>query len=934
MKKALIPALIVITLGSAISWLWLTREQVPLYKRIETPPAPVLTPQQALQSFQLAPGFTIELVAAEPLVVDPVAMSWDESGRLFVVEMRGFMPDADGNGEDKPVGRVVMLVDDDGDGAMDRSEVFLDGLVMPRAVAVVNEGLLVAEPPVLWLCPDIQDRVRCDNKRKVASYATNHDQISMEHLENGLLLALDNWIYNAKSDRRFRFLAGELVEEKTLNRGQWGISQDNSGRLYYNTNSNFLSGDYFPASDQHGLSKGVGEAIAQNDEVFSTRVNTGVNRAYIEGVLRDDGRLKAPTAVSGLALYRGGQFPIPYRNDVFVPEPAANAVVQLRGNFDEFEVRAEHITYPDNTWGRKEFLTSPDERFRPVDAKVGPDGALYLIDMYRGIIQHKDFLTPELREQILARGLDKPLGQGRIWRIVHTDSSRLDVPQLAQADNPELLAALAHSVPWVRDTAQRLLTTRPEVTPALQQYLRTSDSELASIHALWALEGLNSLDSDLVASVLAKQNAALATQALRAGADLLSETELLRLQAYVQSAEHVPLYLAWLAALAAHVESPAVLSVLLTSLKAQYQSVYVREAVLRAVRGQELAVLEQLLSSEALQAHSGWEAVLSDLSRSFYRRCASRPSATAATDDAIQQWLGLVHEQNGELQWRQLALLDGLAKGAQSGQPALELASAPAIFADKTLTESDPLWAARLSARRGFTWPGDELAAGLQPLTGEQTRLLAKGKHFYRQCASCHGPAGEGVPGLAPELSGSAWVTGPVEWLARIVLDGMSGPVEVNGKTWNGVMPGHRHFAELDDETLTGLLIHLRRLGANRASSPSLHTVASIRRMPARSSPWTAEAIQQVPYTTPLDRFTGKYKISFISFTFSVEQGELQVSAPMYGSAPLEQIDANSFRVTQGGEDLLFRFEENAQGEVNELILVRGGQEHRIKKSS
>lgn len=122
-------------------------------------------------------------------------MSWDESGRLFVVEMRGFMPNADGDGEDQPVGRVVMLLDDDGDGAMDRSEVFLDGLVMP--------------------------------------------------LENGLMLALDNWIYNAKSDRRFRFDKGVFIEEKTLARGQWGIAQGNTGRLYYNTNSNFLSGDFF-----------------------------------------------------------------------------------------------------------------------------------------------------------------------------------------------------------------------------------------------------------------------------------------------------------------------------------------------------------------------------------------------------------------------------------------------------------------------------------------------------------------------------------------------------------------------------------------------------------------------------------------------------------------------------------------------------------------
>ncbi|MFT5033816.1 MAG: mono/diheme cytochrome c family protein [Bacteroidia bacterium] len=629
--------------------------------------------------------------------------------------------------------------------------------------------------------------------------------------------------------------------------------------------------------------------------------------------------------MSGLAVYRGGQFPKNFWSDVFVPEPAANAVVQLRANFEDFEVQAQHMAYPDDRWGKREFVTSTDERFRPVDAKVGPDGALYLIDMYRGIIQHKDFLTDELREQILERGLDKPLGQGRIWRIVHTEQSRLTFPKLAAAETPDLLVALSHQTPWVRETAQRLLIARAGATRAIAEFLLESQNELASIHALWALAGRRELTSRAVLAVLAKQHTRLSVQSLRAGGELLSAEPLLALEAYVRQVDDQSLTLAWLNALARHNQQPAVLLLLADTLQTSYRDLYVREAVIRAAQGQEIALLHRLIALGNIHRDADWWALLSGLSQSFYRH----NTAVAAT---VYEWLALANAQNGDHQWRQLALLEGLAKSASSARSPFELASVPAIFEDKTLAETDPLWTARLAARRAFTWPGDELASGLEPLTGSQTALLAKGKHFYRHCASCHGVNGEGVTGLAPELSGSRWVGGPVEWLARIVLDGLSGPIDVNGKTWNGLMPGHRQFPELDDETLTGLLMHVRRLGANRASVPSLADVAAIRQLPAKALPWTVSTIQAVPYVTPLNRFTGEYKISFITFTVSVEQERLNVSAPIYGTESMEQVDANSFSVKQGGEVLLFRFEEDARGKVNELVLVRGGQEHRIKK--
>ncbi|MGK0221496.1 MAG: hypothetical protein ACI9ON_000732, partial [Limisphaerales bacterium] len=175
----------------------------PFYLTLEPPPAPELTAQEALQTFHLAAGYDVALVAAEPLVEDPVAITWDESGLMYVVEMRGFMPDSYGNNDQAPVGMVVRLTDADDDGKIDTREVLLDKLILPRALAIVNEGLLVGEPPNLWLCPNnggTSADIDCSAKQLLGPYGDQPG--SVEHAENGLMTGLDNWLYNAKSKRR------------------------------------------------------------------------------------------------------------------------------------------------------------------------------------------------------------------------------------------------------------------------------------------------------------------------------------------------------------------------------------------------------------------------------------------------------------------------------------------------------------------------------------------------------------------------------------------------------------------------------------------------------------------------------------------------------------------------------------------------------------
>jgi glucose/arabinose dehydrogenase len=212
-----------------------------MWKRIPIPPSPALSPEEALESFEVAPGFRVECVAAEPLVEDPVFFEFDPDGRIWVVEFQGWMRDIDGTGESDPICKVVVLEDRDGDTFMDKSTVFLDGLRMPRTVSFVKGGVLVAEPPNLWYCRDTDGDLVCDSKVRVGDWGIPGNP---EHTDNGLMHGIDNWMYNAKSSLRHRFVDGELIADETIFRGQWCISQDDYGRLYYGYESSSLHADH------------------------------------------------------------------------------------------------------------------------------------------------------------------------------------------------------------------------------------------------------------------------------------------------------------------------------------------------------------------------------------------------------------------------------------------------------------------------------------------------------------------------------------------------------------------------------------------------------------------------------------------------------------------------------------------------------------------
>jgi mono/diheme cytochrome c family protein len=456
-------------------------------------------------------GFSVQLVAAEPLINTPIAMTFDDSLRIWAVEMTDYRPLNKGDHAEAPLGKVVILTDSNRDGQMDERKVFLDSLVMPRAICLVGGGVLVAAPPNLWYYPVDHDRPG----KKVLVDSAYTVSGNPEGQTNGLLRSLDNWIYDAGfgSSKRYRLVHGKWQTEKTLLRGQWGIAQDDYGHLFYNNNSQNLLGDYFlpgliPSSNRLANIAGYDEKIVSDNRVFPLRPNQGVNRGYRKGVLDEQSRLVELTAACGPVLYRGDLFSPDYRGNAFLCEPAAN-LVKRDVLFHRGNAISGRLAYE----GR-EFLSSTDERFRPVNLYNGPGGALYVMDMYRGVIQDNLSLTDYLRNYSIAHKLTLPFDCGRIYKL--TPTGRSEDRTILPADAGNLVALLGSPNGWLRDRAQQRLVdeNRRDAIPALRRLLADSLHPLALIHALWTLEGLQALRPADVVHLLKSTDGHIAEQAL------------------------------------------------------------------------------------------------------------------------------------------------------------------------------------------------------------------------------------------------------------------------------------------------------------------------------------------------------------------------------------------------------------------------------------
>ncbi len=464
---------------------------------IKCQPISYQEPNISLDNYQIIEGFEIEVVASEPFLEAPVTMDFDNQGRMWVVEMKGYMRNLEGTGSELPNGTISIMEDLDKDGITDHSKIFMDSLVLPRAIAHVYGGLLYAEPPNLWFVEIENDKP----VHKILVDSLYSDGGNVEHQPNGLMMNIDNWIYNAKSNFRYQRKNGKWIKEPTSFRGQWGISRDNFGRLYYNNNSTQLIGDYVLPNTAirnayYEPQVSLNKVLTSNQRVYPLHP-TSVNRGYIEGILDKDSLLLNVTSSCGPLIYRGDQFSDPYFQNAFVCAPEANIVKRNILTFEDDKITAKQA-YDD-----KEFIASTDEGFRPVNLFNGPDGAMYIVDMHRGIIQDKAYLSPYLHKHLADKKLDTIIGMGRILRVKNKTKKLSDYPNLDDLSNIELVSQLKSPNAWLRDKAQQILVYKQSksVIPLLKELLLEPEEPLAQLHALYTLEGLDALSFELLEKI-------------------------------------------------------------------------------------------------------------------------------------------------------------------------------------------------------------------------------------------------------------------------------------------------------------------------------------------------------------------------------------------------------------------------------------------------
>ncbi len=471
-----------------------------------------LPPADELKTFQLADSnLVVELVAAEPDVRAPVAVAWDADGRMFVAEMTDY--------PSGPVsGRIRLLEDRDGDGRYRHAKIFATDLAFPNGVTAWKNGVLVTAAPDIWFLADTNGDGVADVREKILTgFAEGNQQLRV----NGLYWGIDNWIYgcNGRSDGDVKWAQG--TPAGSIRRHDFRFRPDTKQFEIIAGNSQFGMGhddwgNRFPVFNNTPIRHVVMEEryLARQPSLAGTDVVPGIsptndgNRVF--ALTSPNLLIPQPvgffTSACGPSIFRGTALPESYRGNYFVCEPVQN-VVQRRvvkpngstfiAEYADTEV-APVALRPETTRsaGRpitfKEFLAASDPWFHGVFTATGPDGALYIVDFYRDLVEHPHWVAPELRDKVDWR---KGEEHGRIWRVRAKNASLANVEKLSAASNAELIKALKSGNGWTRDTGQRLLFERHATNsiPALLQLARFNTWPQARVAALELLEAFNGL---------------------------------------------------------------------------------------------------------------------------------------------------------------------------------------------------------------------------------------------------------------------------------------------------------------------------------------------------------------------------------------------------------------------------------------------------------
>jgi putative membrane-bound dehydrogenase-like protein len=642
-----------------------------------------LTPDEALAIFELEPGYRVELAAAEPQIQSPVAIAFDERGRMYVVENRGYPGPLEGAESHAPAdGAIALLQDTDGDGRFDKRTEFVRQLSFPNGVLPWDGGVFVSSAPDLLYLKDTNGDGVADERRVVfTGFDTSKtSQLRFSHPT----LGIDNWVYLTgglaggrvsapgrpehpavtlgTNDGRFNPLT--LTFEATGGQGQFGLTFDDFGRRFTCSNRRPVMHVVIETGDLKrnphlAFSQTVEDVSAAGAQAAVWPISGDTTTASFIPSLMSAPHAGTFTAASGVHVHRGDALPAANRGSIFVCESAQNLVQRqiLTSNGVTFTSR------PART-GR-DFLASRDTWFRPVFAANGPDGALYIVDMYRRIIDHPQYV-PEASRALL--DFEAGRERGRIYRIAAAgwkrDSQPIDLGRLRAA---ELSRLFEHTNSWWRETAQRLLVERRDRTavPHLRRLAQGSQSEIARVQALWTLDGLAALDTGDVVRGLndlhpgVRENAVrLAATRNAASGDLLAP--MLRLAD--DGDDRVRLRVAL--ALGETTDSRAIGALAALARRDGAQQ-WMRAAILSSVRNRANEFLRAFLDSPAA----------SPAAKAMVMRDAGQLVGAAESRERCLDLIGQVADPDEELGWQPAALL-GIAQGLRTRGPGTDGRSA------------------------------------------------------------------------------------------------------------------------------------------------------------------------------------------------------------------------------------------------------------------
>ncbi len=692
---------------------------------VKIPTVDFLSPEESLKTMYLPEGYRIELVASEPMINEPVAMEWDANGKLYVAEMLTYMQDIDGTDENEPWSRISVLEDTNNDGKMDKSTVFIDSLVLPRIIMPLDDRLIVGETynRDMWSYRDTDGDNVADEKVLLLK-SHKRDNANLEHQSASMLWSIDNWLYLSRGSVRYRFTHNKIETDTMLDApsGQWGLTQDEVGQLYYSS----AGGENSALGFQQHPYYGNLELKNQKEEGFEA-VWPIIGTPDVQGGLRrlrEDGTLNHFTASCGQAIFLGDKLPANLYGDLFIPEPVGRLIRRAK---------VEHINGKkvlSNPYNETEFLASTDSNFRPVDMKTGPDGCLYVVDMYRGIIQEGNWVRKGsfLRPVVEKMGFDKNIGKGRIYRIVHDDIKPSKTEKLLNKSPEQLLSYLGHDNGWYRITAQKLIILKGDksIVSKLRKIIEEDGTPLARLHALWTLEGLDAIDENTLLGALNDEDSRIKQAALRISEPLLKEGN------------------------------------------------------------------ETIFSAMANLKEDSDIEILLQLIRSF------GTNKTDKTKAVIEE----IMDANSENE-------------------------VVTIVGSENLKEIPPVI--------------EQLKKKHILKSGQIKNAIIEGyKNYTSICAACHGPEGNGIDGLAPTLVGSPRVTGNPEVAIKILLDGLTGPID--GKEYSGVMVGMKHQG---DKWLADVLTYIRSELNDTDAVPEwrFKNIKKKKGIKERDSYWTIEEL-------------------------------------------------------------------------------------------